>query len=318
VSEPSPSPPTPEKTGETAKTHLAELRAHFGPEFAINKPKPDVHPTLSRGWLIPAVTQFDDWTWQRWSYWYQIAAQQESPDGRHLPDQPIPQIEFEREGYQSPGHKRTRKMWEASLEAVSPSWGGWGSDTYWHYVLDWLLFGLGGEHELPKEPYGCEGASDRLYQVFNACAAVLYPYDYIGDIFAESKIGRGAAFFPTPHTLVELITRMTFGEVDSNGRDRRLLTTLDPCIGTGRFGLFASNYSLCISGMDINPIMVKACKVNAFLYAPWMARPIAWVWEMAESCRAQDAAAKGEPAPSPLPVGIRMERAVKRGQAVLL
>jgi hypothetical protein len=68
---------------------------------------------------------------------------------------------------------------------------------------------------------------------------------------------------------VELMTRMTFDD----GADHRMQTVNEPCIGTGRMLMFASNYSLRLSGQDVNATCVKASMVNLFLYAPWAVRP---------------------------------------------
>jgi hypothetical protein len=51
------------------------------------------------------------------------------------------------------------------------------------------------------------------------------------------------------------------------------MSTLDPCLGTGRMLLHASNYSLRLYGQDINETCVKASLVNGYLYAPWMVKP---------------------------------------------
>ena len=38
--------------------------------------------------------------------------------------------------------------------------------------------------------------------------------------------------------------------------------------------LHASNYSLRLYGMDIDPLVVKISKINGALYAPWMSFPL--------------------------------------------
>ena len=40
----------------------------------------------------------------------------------------------------------------------------------------------------------------------------------------------------------------------------------DPCVGSGRLLMAASNYSY---GMDIDPSIIKICKVNMWQYVPW-------------------------------------------------
>ena len=43
----------------------------------------------------------------------------------------------------------------------------------------------------------------------------------------------------------------------------------DPCVGSGRLLMAASNYSLNLYGMDIDPLILKVCKVNMWWYVPW-------------------------------------------------
>jgi hypothetical protein len=49
---------------------------------------------------------------------------------------------------------------------------------------------------------------------------------------------------------------------------------LDPAVGSGRLLLHASNYSYCLYGCDIDPLVVAICRVNAAFYGPWLAFPL--------------------------------------------
>ena len=168
-------------------------------------------------------------------------------------------------------------MLEASLDCVPQhgSWRSWGGWHYFDYFLSWLLFGLGhkGQSEPPNEPSGCQSASDRLYQVFTLDAMILWPHDYFGCLLAESSYGKSQGFYPTPHHICEFMTQM----VCDNKRDMRTETVCDPCVGTGRFLLHASNHSLRLFGMDIDGTLCKATLVNGYFWAPWLVRPIPWL-----------------------------------------
>jgi hypothetical protein len=228
------------------------------------KPDPSVHRdphVLGRGWLLPYLLGIDDLIWGRWDYWARTRM------AGTLLDEPIPQISFIHEGMQE--KDTCRRMLEASLNSIPRhgEWRTWGHWQYIDYFFDWLLFGFGHNPEPPKEPE--EGAFSRLYQVFCLEAMMSWPYDYFGDMLAEQQHGRSQGFYPTPHCVVDMMTRMNFDD----GADHRTQTVNDPCIGTGRMILFASNYSLRLSGADINATCVKATTVNLFLYAPWGARP---------------------------------------------
>lgn len=219
---------------------------------------------LERGWLLPYLLGLDDMTWQRWEHWARIT------EAGRIGDAPIPQIEWAtHRGEGSTGWK----MYDRCLNEIcrSGGWGGWSASTYMDYFLDWLLFAFGdpSQKELPAEPHGCEGAHARLYQLFNLEPLLAYPSDYLGDIMAMANFGRGSGFFPTPHDICELMIRMQFHDAG----DLRTKTVMDPCVGTGRMLLSASNYSYRLYGQDINRTVIKACLVNGYLYSPWLVKP---------------------------------------------
>ena len=155
-------------------------------------------------------------------------------------------------------------------------WQGWSSYDYFRYFLNWLLWGFGhpGQEEAPPEPEGCKGASDRLYQIFNIGLLLLYPYDYLGDLLCQNSYGKHNGFFPTPHTLVELMVSMLYDPARRAGQEMRTQTVMDPALGTGRMLLHASNHSLHLYGMDIDATMCQATLVNGYLYAPWLVKPL--------------------------------------------
>lgn len=239
--------------------HLGLLRS----KIDSAKPRrydPNVRPNrpLEHGWLLPYLLLTDDLTWKRWNYWFEMM------QAKRVIGNTIPQIEW-------CSNPHARKMLENSLNSITRygGWQGWGSWQFFEYFMDWLLFGFGhGGHTVtPKEPLGAEGASDRLYQVFNIETLLAYPHDYFGDILAENQHGRRSGFFPTPMNVVEILVRMT---VDGDARQK---TICDPCVGTGRMLLVASNYSFRLYGMDIDPTVIKAALVNGYLFSPWLVKP---------------------------------------------
>jgi hypothetical protein len=245
---------------ERNSIHLRELRRFIG-EAKPRQPKQlEKPPDLQHGWLLPYLLQADDFLWQRWTHWHETAL-------AGKPVALIPQIQWER-------HEAGFKMLERSLTAISRhgDWRGWNSWSSFDYFMDWLLFGFGhkGQPKLPKEPE--EGANERLYQIFNLETLLAYPHDYLGDILAENHHGRHLGFYPTPVPLCQTMAQMIIGEEDARTR-----TVCDPCVGTGRMLLAASNYSYRLYGCDINPTVIKATLVNGFLYAPWLVRPFAFL-----------------------------------------
>jgi hypothetical protein len=232
-----------------------EPKTMFQTDFFFDTMRP-----MERGWLLPFLLMTDDAIWGRWDHWARTRL-----NGRML-DEAIPKIEWAGEG-----RNGCRKHVEHCLNNVTRHghWQGWSSWQYMDYFLDWLLFGFGHLTTMPDEPLGCEGAAKRLYQVFTLERLQAWPHDYFGEIMAENQHGRHLGFYPTPMNVVEMMTRMNF----SDGGDMRDKTVMDPCLGTGRMLLCASNYSYRLYGVDINPSVIKAALVNAYIYAPWMAKP---------------------------------------------
>lgn len=249
-----------------ANDSLAALRRRFD-DFKPKRPDPDLRRDLEHGWMLPTLLHLDDRLWGRWNYWSQCY----EADGE-LPPEPIPRIEL-----LSFPHKATRRMLEASLDCI-PQHGSWRTWSGWSYVdffLAWVLYGLGhkGHKDPPVEPAGCQGASSRLFQVFCLDAMLLWPSDYFGDLLTESDYGRRQGFYPTPHHVCEFMTQMVCDEK----RDMRIETVCDPCVGTGRMLLHASNHSLRLYGLDIDATLIRATLVNGHFYSPWMVRPIPWL-----------------------------------------
>ncbi len=250
---------------EDTWARIKDLRTRLH-SYKPKKLDPDLQRDLKHGWLLPYLLHIDDYTWGRWDYWVRTV------EAGILPDDPIPRITFECGGTQAEGlDSRTGKHLQKCLDLIPEygSWQGWESWKYFDYLMDWLLYGFGyaGQPDLPKEP--SPSASMRLYQTLDLHWLMLYPYDYWGGILADNAHGRHLGFYPTPHTVVEMMCRMSL-----EGGDRRLETVCDPCLGTGRMLLHASNYSLRLYGMDINPTVIKASLVNGYLYAPWLVKPI--------------------------------------------
>ena len=129
-------------------------------------------------------------------------------------------------------------------------------------------FGHRGQPLLPVEPADFTGASERLYQVFNLETLLAWPHDYLGKILAENRHGQHLGFYPTPMSVACMMAAMTVG-----GEDARTKSVCDPCVGTGRLLLAASNHSYRLYGCDLNPTVLKATLVNGYLYAPWLGRP---------------------------------------------
>jgi len=137
--------------------------------------------------------------------------------------------------------------------------------------VDWLLHGF-GDPEANDPPRGLEPEiSASWYKTFNLGLYLQHPHDYLGEAAAE-LYGSGrhnpTGYFPTPMHVSVFMAAMAMSDADKTA------SVCDPCVGSGRLLMAASNYSLNLYGMDIDYRIIKICKANMWQYVPWaVARP---------------------------------------------
>lgn len=215
----------------------------------------DPPPWCYRGWLLWYVQRVEmhvNGENSRWAYMLEI-----HETGR-LPDRAIPRVEF---GEPDRTVFADLERWSST---VGYDCGGWSD---FRDLLAWLEWGLALSKEKPT--LYRKDADEQLYRGVDLGRLLLAPYDYFGAFVSERK-ARGwnpTAFFPTPHNVCECMVRMLFCHEE---RDTRTLTVNEPCLGTGRMLLHASNFSLRLSGQDVDPMVLSAARINGALYAPWM------------------------------------------------
>jgi hypothetical protein len=217
-------------------------------------------PWEYKGWLLyyRVMSENHPDVVKRWTYWIRCM------DAGKLVSDPIPRIQFSQSqmGERSEQYKAITR-WCEIIERDTITW------SPMRELVDWLLWGFSLRNEPPKLS---AKANEALYREVNIGPFLTHPFDYFGEWIAMHK-GKWnpTAFFPTPHSLVEMMVQMPFTDVDP--KKARTLTVCDPCTGTGRFLLHASNYSLRLYGCDIDPMVLDVAKVNGALYAPWLVRP---------------------------------------------
>ena len=216
-----------------------------------------------KGFLIPYLVAGDLlFKNGRWKWWLECITKS------HISKTELPPIRF-LQGCGEPGYKQVMSHLEKAIEYLSYRAGAWDG---FGLLMDWLLWGFGDSTaEFPNLE---EEHHMWLYKYFKLGLLQQYPFDYLGDLISERK-GNGSwnptAFYPTPMSVSIAMAKMTF----CNGSDKAPFeTTIDPAVGTGRLLLAASSYSLFLFGNDIDPTVIKACKINLNLYAPWGAFPV--------------------------------------------
>lgn len=213
----------------------------------------------NNGWLVPYIYFCDDmFIGGRWSWWMEAMMK------HGLPERPMPKCDF-----LGTPDKATMKHYYDLLNVFSGRCDGYRA---MEHLLDEMAYAIGcwkpdrGQKDL-AEAY--PGAREKFAKTLNLPIIMQHPYDYFGDMIAEIKGPKNSTgFFPTPMTITDFMTRMMFGP-DSETQSV-FQTVNDPCVGTGRFLLSASNYSVRLYGCDIDPMVLKACKINAAFYVPWL------------------------------------------------
>ena len=214
-----------------------------------------------KGWFWPYMLQIDELVGsKRWNYWFRTILNGE------LFDEPIPQIKFL--GHADPEPMKNLRNCLEHHHCLMHSVGH-------SEFFDWLLWGFGEGNEKPRIS---EKVNELWYRTFNLGPFIQKPHDYLGEIISEAKAGKTYwtnpnAFFPTPHHIVDFMTQMSFTDAPED-KDQHTMSVCDPCVGSGRFLMYASNYSLNLYGVDIDPICVKACKLNGYFYVPWLVKPV--------------------------------------------
>lgn len=225
-----------------------------------------VAPWHYRGWLLPYIAGVHETTLFRWPYLMRTLAA-----GEFL-QEPIPKLLF------GEPRKSVYKSIQDWCCIIGYDAGGWSDFCT---LLDWLLYGLRLSNERPKNI--SEDKNRKLYQNVDVTEMIQHPYDYLGTIVSEHKANgwNPTAFYPTPHAVCESMVQMVFHDMDpdktgkmSDGRDVRAASVCEPCLGSGRMLMHASNYSMNLYGQDCDRIAINMALINGALYAPWMSFPL--------------------------------------------
>lgn len=220
-------------------------------------------PWEYRGWLLVYLQMGDrekaPEVIDRWSYHLRTL------EAGELLDEPIPPIRFV--SAESPEAAAGAKEFRKWLDII---YHDTGSLSAFPALLEWLAWGLA----VTREPSRLAPAmQEKLYRGVNLEPLLKTPADYLGSVYQDTRSNKfnNTGFFATPMQVVEMMALIVNGEPGET--DRRREKTCDPCVGSGRFLLSASNYSLCLLGMDIDATCVLMTKINGAFYAPWLAFP---------------------------------------------
>lgn len=154
-------------------------------------------------------------------------------------------------------------------ECVEPFYGQDRSTTF-NYLIDFMLHYFGHLENIDHIP---QENQDHFMKTIDIKVFIRYPGDFLGAYFEEHfgfSHSKGSAFFTTPSSICEMMVKMCINESPFAW----LQSFNDPCCGTMRMGLFASDKGVVqITGQDISHTIYKVALVNAYLYLPSVVKP---------------------------------------------
>lgn len=194
---------------------------------------------------------------ERWQWWSLVTLTNNIPPLHILP---YPKIAFNLQPQQSsPQYQMIEKCCSFN-----------SSPNQFSLLLDWLLYKF-GDNDVQDISYIPSQLAQKWEENFCLKTLLSDPSDWFGIYYERNIISKHEmdknGLFCTPLSVVSAMVEMTLKDAD-------LLSSVDdPCVGSGRMLLLASNYSLFLSGQDINMNMVKITKINGWLYMPSLVWP---------------------------------------------
>ena len=185
-------------------------------------------PWHYRGWLLFYIIQLHALlpaVGDRWGYYLRIL------EAGKLLAEPIPPITF------GPADNKVFSLLRQWSQLIGYDCGGWSD---FRSLLDWLGWALALSRE---EPRLSDAVNEKLYRQVDLTPLLETPHDYLGAYVAAGKANgwNPTAFYPTPHPVVECMVRLLMHDATKDDGDPRLRSACDPCAGSGRMLLHASN-----------------------------------------------------------------------------
>jgi len=246
-------------TGLISPEWLAFCRTHGRMPSFEDTPRPWMYKGWSLYYVILLQTCNAPAIPQRWGYLIDTLMH------GVLPSEGIPWVTFH-QPYQEAAKPAFAQV-QRWVSIIERDGGGWRALVS---LLEWLGWSL-GVHDSPPELR--ENVCETLYREVNLRHLLVAAGDYLGTLISQRFGGGPNAFFPTPQGVCNAKAEMVFHDARQAG-DTRALRTLDPCCGTGRMLLSASNYTMRLTGADIDTTVLLASRINMALYVPWGLVPI--------------------------------------------
>lgn len=221
----------------------------------------------------------------------------------------IHRINVNKYSQSDPKHVLLRMIEEIKMKTGHYGFRSW--ELLVEYIAKWLVLNKKTGLACVAPLHGFKGLDlkkDSLYEYLESfdyfnhyyVAATAKPWDYLGEVYTELGC-EGPGQNMTPRAIVELMTAMVYPKVPLDGEaewlcydsylrynlwywltyhcrpshikhmDPPIHTQLDPCVGTGRFLIVASQMmpkaNLVLYGIEISPALYQACIVNMAMFS---------------------------------------------------
>jgi len=221
----------------------------------------------------------------------------------------IHRINVNKYSQSDPKHVLLRMVEEIKMKTGHYGFRSW--ELMVEYIAKWLVLNkkTGLACMAPLQGFkGLDLKKDSLYEYLESfdyfnhyyAAAKADPWDYIGEVYTELELVQAGQNM-TPRAIVELMTTMVYPKKALDGVDEwfcyfsyleyvlwywatyhtrpthvkqmelPVKTQLDPCVGTGRFLLVATemkkNANLALFGIEISPALYRGCLVNMAMFS---------------------------------------------------
>lgn len=168
----------------------------------------------------------------------------------------IPQMDFSR------SCPKAVKNLHACIDIASEG-GKFGRQAFARF-REFLAFAC-GITDIPPSRVS-EEAQQELYETFDPVLMLESPHDYLGTIIAEGtpKGWNTLAFYPTPHGVCSLLVGLM------GLTDNIFQAVYEPCCGSGRMLMSASNHSVAMRGEELDLTLVQIVRIYGAFYIPWI------------------------------------------------
>lgn len=189
----------------------------------------------------------------RWQWWALVLLNKSLPP----PALPYPKIEF---AEVFPDQAPPMKMLRDCLRPTG---------ARFEDLIEWALYKCGAFDIRNPPRRADQDLLSHWEKTFDLKIMLDHPGDWLGHFYevhvASASLRSATGFFSSPAALCKLMVSLNPPGLTESVHE--------PCCGSGRILMAASNYSVNLSGNDVNPTLCRIAELNGWIYVPWLVMP---------------------------------------------